>query len=516
MSKGLVIVVTGANGGVGFGICHRLLVNLSSANPPDAQPFFNVKEADPAYARSYHGILNEYDFSDPEAGVTIIMACRDPKRAQDARARLYALLDQHIAKISLGSKDHAYASTFRRNVRLELETLDLSSVRSVLDFGRRASDRATMHVGVVVRTIIITQLPYSVQGTEGGINTRVGVTGQLVLAGSLGAFPYEYISHLIFNAGTATYSHLDILGFVLDLFRWPVHAVHHPRRNMQVNGVLSKDNLGYTWQCNTFGHYMLYRSVQDLLLAYTRHTSRSARVLWMSSLDAEPEFDPADDWQLTKTYHSYQASKFQIELIVSELEKRTIEAQETGRASSLGETVAPHGEIHHLIVSPGITSTNMSSLLNIWIPGWRYLMIASFWIVRLLGAPHVLMSLFSAAVSAIHLALVPLAAVPTVRSEPRISPLDVEYPYWHAYHKKCSDRVMALRFGSENDKWGRDRTGVIAVPVWEEHPNAGEVLLERFERLYQAYEVGYEDGEREGKESGYANGHAKAANGKAW
>ncbi|TBU37237.1 hypothetical protein BD309DRAFT_974457 [Dichomitus squalens] len=468
MSKGLVIVVTGANGGVGFGICHRLLVNLSSANPPDAQPFFNVKEADPAYARSYHGILNEYDFSDPEAGVTIIMACRDPKRAQDARARLYALLDQHIAKISLGSKDHAYASTFRRNVRLELETLDLSSVRSVLDFGRRASDR------------------------------------------------YEYISHLIFNAGTATYSHLDILGFVLDLFRWPVHAVHHPRRNMQVNGVLSKDNLGYTWQCNTFGHYMLYRSVQDLLLAYTRHTSRSARVLWMSSLDAEPEFDPADDWQLTKTYHSYQASKFQIELIVSELEKRTIEAQETGRASSLGETVAPHGEIHHLIVSPGITSTNMSSLLNIWIPGWRYLMIASFWIVRLLGAPHVLMSLFSAAVSAIHLALVPLAAVPTVRSEPRISPLDVEYPYWHAYHKKCSDRVMALRFGSENDKWGRDRTGVIAVPVWEEHPNAGEVLLERFERLYQAYEVGYEDGEREGKESGYANGHAKAANGKAW
>lgn len=45
----------------------------------------------------------------------------------------------------------------------------------------------------------------------------------------------------------------------MDLLRFPIHAVHHPRRNMQVNGVLSKDNLGYAWQCNTFGHYVLVR-----------------------------------------------------------------------------------------------------------------------------------------------------------------------------------------------------------------------------------------------------------------
>ena len=162
MSKGLVIVVTGANGcvsypiaqaliranniciscsGVGFGICHRLLVNLSSPNPPDARPFFDVTEPDPAYAHPPDGILNEYDFSDPQAGATIIMACRDPKRAQDARTRLYALLDQHTAKMAPGSKEYAFATEFRKNVRLELETLDLSSVRSVLDFGRRASDK---------------------------------------------------------------------------------------------------------------------------------------------------------------------------------------------------------------------------------------------------------------------------------------------------------------------------------------------------------------------------------------
>ena len=128
------------------------------------------------------------------------------------------------------------------------------------------------------------------------------------------------------------------------------------------------------------------------------------------------------------------------------------------------------------------------------------------------------MSLFSAAVSALHLALVPLPHVPTTRSRAPtlpLSPLDVEYPFWHSYYNKCSDRVMALRFGSENDRWGNDRPGLIAVPVWEEHPRAGEVLLERFERLYQAYDVAYEDGEREesGRSNGNGNGHAKVANG---
>ena len=68
---------------------------------------------------------------------------------------------------------------------------------------------------------------------------------------------YEYISHLIFNAGTATYSHFAIPGFVLDLLTTPILGLTFPRRNIQVNGVLSKDNLGYAWQCNVFGHYML-------------------------------------------------------------------------------------------------------------------------------------------------------------------------------------------------------------------------------------------------------------------
>ncbi|KAI0716004.1 hypothetical protein C8T65DRAFT_642505 [Cerioporus squamosus] len=457
MSKGLAIVVTGANGGVGFGICHRLLVQLSSPNPPDAQPFFKLDVSDTTYANvaADNRIVDEYTF-DADAGVTIIMACRDLKRAEDARTKLYGLLDKHISRLRTGSEEEQYARRFRKNARLELEMLDLSSVRSVLEFGRSVSQK------------------------------------------------YEYLSHLVFNAGTATYSHLDVLGFAWDLLRYPIHACQHPRRNIQVNGVLSKDNLGYTWQCNVFGHYILYRSVQHLLLAYAEKSGSSARVLWMSSLDAEPEFDPSDDWQLTKTMHSYQASKFQTELIAAELERRTLEAQETGRASSMPELVAPHGEIHHLVVSPGVIATNMSSLLNIPIPGWRWLMITAFYVVRFIGSTHILMTLYAAAVSAVHLALVPLRAVPTVRNCPRLSPTDVKYPFWHSYYGKTASRVQLLRFGSENDRWGNERPGVIAVPVWEEHPSAGEVLLERFERLYEAFEM-----------AEASKGDEKAGNGRA-
>ena len=132
--------------------------------------------------------------------------------------------------------------------------------------------------------------------------------------------------------------------------------------------------------------------------------------------------------------------------------------------------------------------------------------------MRALGSPNVLMSLYAAAVAAVHIALVPLRAIPTVRNSPHISPEDVEYPSWHKYHNQKGTRVHTLRFGSENDRWGNERTGVIAVPVWEEHPNAGGVLLDRFERLYQAYEMANADRDQ-AKANGFANG--KVGNSKA-
>ncbi|KAL1937373.1 hypothetical protein VTO73DRAFT_13779 [Trametes versicolor] len=272
-------------------------------------------------------------------------ACRDQKHAQEAKEKFYQLLDKHIATFGQGAEDHGYAVGFRRSLRLDIEIPDLPSVKRFLDYGK-----------------VVTQT-------------------------------YEYSSHLTFNAGTTTYSHLGIL-------------------------------------CCT-----------------------------------------------------------------------------------LVASLAPNGELHHYIVSLAITMTNMSTLLNIiLIPGYRYLMLAAFYFVCFIGSPHVLLSLYSAAIAAVHLALILRLAIPTVRDTVHVPPEDIPWQSWHSYFGKFTrlrgsapPRVLTLRFGAENDRWGNDRPGVMAVPAWDEHQDAGAQLLKRFERLNQIFLL------KEGEGAGGAaeNGHAE-------
>ena len=76
------------------------------------------------------------------------MACRDARRAEIARTQLYALLGQHISGLSPGSKAHEYATAFRSSVKLELETLDLASMQSVLEFGISVAQKCVSLVSV--------------------------------------------------------------------------------------------------------------------------------------------------------------------------------------------------------------------------------------------------------------------------------------------------------------------------------------------------------------------------------
>ena len=85
---------------------------------------------------------------------------------------------------------------------------------------------------------------------------------------------YPYISHIICNAGLATYSHLDFLVFFKQCYESPLKAVKHPMFNVQRVGVLSPDNLGMVWQCNIFGHYVL---VSSRSFAHWSHTEPRAR-----------------------------------------------------------------------------------------------------------------------------------------------------------------------------------------------------------------------------------------------
>ena len=88
----------------------------------------------------------------------------------------------------------------------------------------------------------------------------------------------------------------------------------------------------------------------------------------MSSLEASPTAYSRDDWQGIKTDMSYEASKYQIDLIATKLHMRSLE-----------ENSEP--PIRHLLVHPGIAESNMSKDLVFSII--EYLKLAIFYIVRL-------------------------------------------------------------------------------------------------------------------------------------
>jgi 3-keto steroid reductase len=76
----------------------------------------------------------------------------------------------------------------------------------------------------------------------------------------------------------------------------------------------------------------------------------SARVIWSSSLEASPKFYDSEDWQLTKTEHSYESSKYQIDLIATNLDRIASNSNEGKR-------------IRHFVSEPGVCSTSISRAL---------------------------------------------------------------------------------------------------------------------------------------------------------
>ncbi|CUA69407.1 3-keto steroid reductase [Rhizoctonia solani] len=321
-----IILVTGANSGVGFGVCHRLLVQLSQKSPPDASP-----------KAQKHPITSPDDEISPFLpvdGLTLILACRSPQRAETARSSLYKLIDDELAR-----RDTPHGRAFRKNLEIEIVKLDLSSVESV--------------------------------------------------------FAFPYITHLILNAGIG-----DFTGINWPLAVWEIctrfkTAVTAPGFKIQGTGKTSQDGLGWVWQCNVFGHFVLVRALREML---AHNPFSASRVLWTSSLEGRPSFFPGlDDYQLVSASHSYEASKYETELLACGLDELESER---------------NNGVRHLVVHPGIAGTNIFLEHTGWL--LDKLMFLAFYIARLLGSKHHAIQPYKAAISAVHVALVSLAILPSL------------------------------------------------------------------------------------------------------
>ncbi|KAJ7499408.1 3-keto sterol reductase [Mycena latifolia] len=265
MSAWPVVVVTGANAGVGYGICRRLLFQLCLSNPPDSwpQPWAHTSDA------------NGSEPPPRSDGLTLIMACRSTQRAEAARKELYNELDAHIAGLRAHPGYDGHAEVFRDNLKIEVEYLDLATLSTVFSFAAHMSKQ------------------------------------------------YTYISHLIFNAGVANFTGIDWNVCLRQLARNFLNTITKPEFNLQSVGEVSVDGFGWVWQSNLFGHYALFRALEPLLNS-TSYTS-DARVIWSTSLESTPKFFDKADWQLTKTAHAYESAKYQIDLIAPLLDRRALQ-----------------------------------------------------------------------------------------------------------------------------------------------------------------------------------------------
>ena len=77
---------------------------------------------------------------------------------------------------------------------------------------------------------------------------------------------YPYVSHLVCNAGVAPFLGISWSLLFQQLWRDILELnvfglVTNPQYNVQHRAVMSDDGLGWTWQCNVFGHYILVCSV---------------------------------------------------------------------------------------------------------------------------------------------------------------------------------------------------------------------------------------------------------------
>lgn len=149
----------------------------------------------------------------------------------------------------------------------------------------------------------------------------------------------------------------------------PIQGVTDPQFKKQVAGWKSeKDGLGWVWQCNTFSHWCIVRSLffvcgslnkegqltrsssplkqtQALLPQLQASPFNESRIVWTSSHlgDGSPPVD-LSDIQCLETLKSYDVSKRQVDLLSASLDKRLC---------------AEGAGVRSLVADPAVTATEI-------------------------------------------------------------------------------------------------------------------------------------------------------------
>ncbi|CUM68500.1 uncharacterized protein PRCAT00006225001 [Priceomyces carsonii] len=182
---------------------------------------------------------------------------------------------------------------------------------------------------------------------------------------------YSRIDYLFINAAQGVYSGINWPQAFVEIFKNPVEGVTNPTYKTQRVGVKSSDGLGLVFQANVFGPFYLVHKCKDLL--------KGGKVIWISSIMANPKYLSFLDLQLLRSPEPYEGSKRLVDLL---------------HIGTYKKFNAQYG-IKEYVVHPGIfTSFSFFQFLNFFT---YYGMILLFYIARLLGSRYHNISGYTAA-----------------------------------------------------------------------------------------------------------------------
>lgn len=385
MSLRPIILVTGANGGVGLGVCERLLVQLSDPTPPDGAREPHAR----APGTPYHAA----------AGCTLILACRNPERAAGAKAALEDVLR------ALGGADapegaHGASSATPApadapaGARVRIQRAKPAATR---DADARAAYRASFVRGTRIETIAL---------------DLASAASTLACAAEL-ARRVPYLTHVVLNAGGASWIGVDWIRAVLGMLTNMHRALTRPTYKLQRVGERTADGFGRVWALNVGMHYVLAQRLRPLLRASPY--AGPSRIVWTGSLEAAMADYAPDDMECldpAKSPHAYESTKYQCELAALGMDDR------------LRGTGAKEPRVY--TAHPGIVASSIfAGVIHAWL---LVLMKLAFYFARWTGSPHHTIDAYKGAVAASHVAVAPVESLDaTVRYGARCTRTGHEY-----------------------------------------------------------------------------------------
>lgn len=202
---------------------------------------------------------------------------------------------------------------------------------------------------------------------------------------------FSHIDYVFINAAQGVYSGIDWLGACKSIAKNLLDAVTFPTYKIQRVGVKSADGLGLVFQGNVFGPYYFIHRIMPLLKG-------GGRVIWISSVMAEPRFLSFDDLELIKSPEPYEGSKRLMDLVHVGVQKKW-KAQ---------------NDVFSYVVHPGIfTSFSFFQYLNFVT---YYGMMLLFYIARWLGSTIHNISGYTAANAPVAAALTDIAQTDKIAS----------------------------------------------------------------------------------------------------